>query len=238
MISSTADPRAGLRRYGYSFVPGALFIVDPTLSAEMKELTKEWENLPPDPYVPLPRTRFRRYSRYLFDPKTSELSHKPNEIYIQRREFNPLYGGLPRVFAPLTSAFVDGTFLRSLIRYNIDQLPLGDDAALDIHVHAVRIRAEGGSVGEPSPEGTHRDGFAFVTVHMFRFFNAVGGHSAVEDSSHSVKTNVRLESPLDTLFIDDRILLHKTSAISQNDISSGPAVRDVLLMSIDYAATI
>ncbi|AGZ39729.1 2OG-Fe dioxygenase family protein [Actinoplanes friuliensis] len=231
MISVPLPLTAELDQRGYCLLRGGDFILDAADRAQFAQLTAAWNDLPIDPYLAEPnRYRFRRHARYKFTG--GELVRQPDGPYFQSKKDNKLFGGAERVFAPVGREAGDNPFLLGLLSYNIAQLP-GSADGWDVNIHLVRIVGSQDVVGEPVPEGVHRDGFAYVSMHLMKRENVVGGETEVqtEDGTHLMKGV--LQTPLDSLYLDDRALLHYTSPISP--ASAEPAHRDMLLVSYNQA---
>ncbi|BCJ51696.1 hypothetical protein Asp14428_31710 [Actinoplanes sp. NBRC 14428] len=229
MISARHLISTDLAERGFCLLRGPELVLGPGERAALSELAAAWDDLPADPYLAEPhRYRFRRHARYRF--AGGELVRQPDGPYYQSAEDNRLFGGTERTFAPVTPEAGSNPFLAELLRFNIGQLP-ASATGWDVNIHLVRIVGSRDVVGEPVPEGVHRDGFAYVSMHLMKRENVVGGETEVrgEDGSHLLKGV--LEQPLDSLYLDDRALLHYTSPISPADAE--PAHRDMLLVSYD-----
>jgi hypothetical protein len=227
VISAQHSVTADLAERGYCLLRGPDFVFDPAAAAMLARLAEAWNDLPADPYLRDPhKYRFRRHARYSY--AGGELVRRPDGPYYQSREDNKLFGGAERTFAPVGPAAGANPFLLGLLRFNIAQLPAEADG-WDVNVHLVRIVGSQDVVGEPVPEGVHRDGFAYVSMHLMKRENVVGGETEVqaEDGTHLMKGVLR--TPLDSLYLDDRALLHYTSPISP--AGTEPAHRDMLLVS-------
>ena len=231
MISAQHPVSTDLAERGFCLLRGPEFRLGPDARAALTRLAQAWNDLPADPYLTEPhRYRYRRHARYRY--AGGELTRQPDGPYFQSAKDNRLFGGAERTFAPVTPETGADPFLLELLRFNIGQLP-PSDTGWDVNIHLVRIVGSREVVGEPVPEGVHRDGFAYVSMHLMKRENVVGGETEVrtEDGTHLVKGVLR--SPLDSLYLDDRALLHYTSPISPE--SSEPAHRDMLLVSYDQA---
>ncbi|MEV4639435.1 2OG-Fe dioxygenase family protein [Actinoplanes sp. NPDC049548] len=229
MISARPSITTDLAERGYCLLRGRDLRLGPGHPAALAELAAAWDDLPADPYLAEPhRYRFRRHARYRC--AGGEITRLPDGPYYQSEKDNRLFGGTDRTFAPVTPRAGENPFLLELLRFNIAQLPPAG-AGWDVNIHLVRIVGSRDVVGEPVPEGVHRDGFAYVSMHLMKRENVVGGETEVraEDGTHLLKGV--LEHPLDSLYLDDRALLHYTSPISPAD--DEPAHRDMLLVSYD-----
>ncbi|NDJ60837.1 MAG: 2OG-Fe dioxygenase family protein [Chloroflexi bacterium] len=235
-ITTTHPIENDLRGQRYSFVPRNALYISQDLAAAWEQLQTDWEALPPDDYLPDGGSyRFRRYGRVYFLPATGELLPLPHADYFQSRDINQVTGGIIRKFAPLLPESFDNSFLQTLIRFNFRHYPI-DDAAMQtqpwqVDIHQVRIVAEPGQAGEPTPEGIHRDGAEFVTVHLAELANATGGQVTIYDNDRQPLYDLTLQASMDTyLFLDPQVL-HSVTPIQSAD-GARPGVRSIL--TFDY----
>ena len=227
MISAQHSVTAALAERGYCLLRGPDFVFDRSAAAMLARLAEAWNDLPADPYLRDPhRYRFRRHARYRYSDGT--LIRQPDGPYFQSRKDNKLFGGEERVFAPVSAEAGANPFLLELLRFNIAQLPPAV-TGWDVNIHLVRIVGSQDVVGEPVPEGVHRDGFAYVSMHLMKRENVVGGETEVQTEDGTNLLKGVLQTPLDSLYLDDRALLHYTSPISP--AGAEPAHRDMLLVS-------
>ena len=114
------------------------------------------------------------------------------------------------------------------------QFPLGAQMAQcdwEVQVHLIRVTAGLGEQGQPTPEGIHRDGAAFVTVHLAELVNAAGGNVFIYDDQRNHLDTFRLEQALDAYLFNDATLGHAAAPITPlNPLHS--AVRSIL--TFDY----
>lgn len=227
VISAQHSVTADLAERGYCLLRGPDFVFDPADAAMLGRLAEAWDDLPADPYMRDPsRYRFRRHARYRYGD--GALIRQPDGPYFQSRKDNKLFGGEERVFAPVSAEAGANAFLLELLRFNIAQLPVAA-TGWDVNIHLVRIVGSREVVGEPVPEGVHRDGFAYVSMHLMKRENVVGGETEVQTEDGTNLLKGVLQAPLDSLYLDDRALLHYTSPISP--AGTEPAHRDMLLVS-------
>ncbi len=196
------------------------------------EFSGAWDGLPLDQYMSDGgRYRGRRFGVYEASPDgVRRLSHQP---HYQSRKYNALHGGLQRWYAPITVQVDDGPILRSLIEAGLAICKgLGSAEASPrlwrIEVHQFRIEAVVGHPGEPTPEGMHRDGVAFVMTLLIARSNVRGG--VVSDLHRTALAEVSLKQPLDCLLLDDRRVMHAVTPIEPED-PNRPAYRDVLVLT-------
>ena len=93
------------------------------------------------------------------------------------------------------------------------------------------MTASAGLEGRPTPEGIHRDGAEFVTVHLAELVNAGGGEISIYDDDKTLLTTFRLEQVMDSYMFHDAKLWHQASPISPENLAH-PAIRSIL--TFDY----
>ena len=235
-IESTKDIRGEIEQCGYSVLRADDLRISDELRQSWLSLTIDYADLPADEYLPGgARYRFRRYGRFRFSPSDGALSRLPHEDYFPSAEINRVTGGIIRKFAPLLDTTFSNCFLHELIRFDFAQFPIEDAAQLredwEVHAHLIRVTADRSEQGHPTPEGIHRDGAYFVTVHLAELVNARGGAVSIYDDDRRLLTTFRLENVLDSYLFDDRMLWHAAEAIFPAAPEHG-AIRSIL--TFDY----
>jgi hypothetical protein len=233
-ISSTVDIAGDIMRTGFSIVDGAGLRVPEAVHGAVETFVASYDDLPLDPYLPDGgRYRYRRHTRYAYDTGTGELTVTENPGYYQTRENNPFAGGQLRKYAELDETIQYNPFLCALIAFNVDQLPRKHVERWAVQAHCVRIVASDGVLGKPTPEGVHRDGCTFISLHMVNRHNVKGGVTAVYTPAGEPITEKVFTKRLDSLFGEDVRIRHGVGDVAVADPASGPGTRDVLLMSYD-----
>lgn len=233
-LSSPADITGDLERTGFSMVPGTDMTVPEALQDSLKTLVASYDDLPVDPYLPDGgRYRYRRHTRYTYHPATGELLVADNPGYFQTLENNPFAGGEWRKYEELVDEVRAGAFMHALIDFNIGLLPLSGVERWAVQAHCVRIVARDGTLGRPTPEGVHRDGCTYVSLHMINRHNIAGGRTSVYTPEHELITEKVFTEPLDSFFGDDPRVRHGVGDVSVADPALGDGTRDMLLMSYD-----
>ena len=230
-ITSARKIKAEIAAAGYSLArAGELRIPDELWQAWLS-LSIDYSDLPADEYLPGGgRYLFRRYGRLAFSPASGALTRLPYEDYFQSAEINPVTGGYLRKFAPLLDSTFENEFLRELIRFDFRQFPLAEtmiDGDWEVHAHLIRVKADKEEQGQPTPEGVHRDGAEFVTVHLAELVNAGGGDVSIYDDDRNLLTAFRLEQVMDSYLFHDADLWHAAEPIRPVDPSHG-AIRSIL----------
>ncbi|MFF8923416.1 2OG-Fe dioxygenase family protein [Streptomyces koyangensis] len=194
--------------------------------------SENWEVLQRDPYMADGGTyRYRRYGQFELEMESGDLIQLPHGPYRQEADVNKLHGGVDRVYEPLTATFVSGPVLRNLL-VSLAEIFTGVDGTKkwNIKVTPVRTTATKDQVGEPTPEGRHRDGVTFITSLMIGRSNVTGGESAVYTEDGELLVTTTLSEPGDILLGDDRRTLHAVTAVRPED-GGEPGHRDVLVMA-------
>jgi hypothetical protein len=214
---------------GYLLIKGPDMLAITDHSGDFAALAAQWDDLPADPYLTDDRPfRFRRHAQVVFDADTDDVTILPPASYLQASGVNALFGGVPRRFAPVEWAPTAKRLLTSLIRTSVTQVLVLPGRSL-INLHQVRIVGGPQHAGTPVPEGRHRDGFDFISIHLIRRDVDGGGETTLTaDSGYT--TTATLTEPMDAISVDDRRFTHDTTPI----VGNGRTVcRDVLLMSYE-----
>lgn len=194
-----------------------------------------WNDLAPDTaLLDGGRYRLRRYGRLRATLDGPAVTFAPLAHAAFRQDTNPLYRGRPRLFEPIRPEVLDDPVLRHLVGFDVAVAealrPLGD---WEVGLHQVRIVAQGGDVGLPTPEGRHRDGHLFVGMHMLARRDCVGGESIVELAGGQ-EERFLLSECLDTVIVEDAAVWHEVTPIRAAP-GAGQGVRDMLLVDLNPA---
>ena len=234
-IRTDRNIKVEIARTGYSLARTDELRIPDELQQAWLSLLIDYSDLPADEYLPGGAAyRYRRYGRFSFSPDSGQLKRLPHEDYFQSADVNRVTGGYIRKFAPLLDGIFANPFLQTLIRFDFAQFPL--EAAQtsgdwEVHVHLIRVTAAAGQPGHPTPEGIHRDGAAFVTVHLAELVNASGGDVSIYDDDRNLLTSFRLRQVMDSYLFNDAVLWHAAAPIQPVDPAHA-AIRSIL--TFDY----
>ncbi|MFI5617200.1 2OG-Fe dioxygenase family protein [Streptomyces sp. NPDC051567] len=234
-LSTEVDVTDDIVRRGFSLVDGPQLHVPDQLVDSLGEFVASYEDLPADPFLPDGgRYRYRRHSRYLFDAATRHLEVIENPGYFQTAENNPFAGGVMRTYEELAGHIVRSPFLAALIAFNCDRLPPQETTTRwEVQAHCVRIVARQNALGRPTPEGVHRDGYPFISLHMINRYNIGRTGTSVYDADENFLTRKVFSARLDSLYGEDHRIRHGVEDVEQADPRLGDGTRDMLLMSYD-----
>lgn len=241
-ISTRHPIRDDIHHHGYSLVQAQDMLMSEELRAQWQHLLTEYSALPRDNYLPDNGLyRYRRYDSFYYHPQKNDLLRLPHQDYFQSTDINQVTGGIVRKFAPLTDETAGNPFLHALIRFDFAHFPLASpdwfQHTWQVDVHQIYVVAPAGAEGHPTPEGVHRDGAEFVTVHLAVLDNATGGEVSIYDDDKKHLDSFTLESVLDSYLFNDAILWHGVKPIQSCD-GIAPAQRGILTFDFHYKPTL
>jgi hypothetical protein len=236
-IGIDQDVRRALADRGFAWIPRAAWSLGPSLEPDWQRLTEDWDHLELDRYLQGGgKFRLRRYGRYSWSPADDALAALPYEPYFQPEDENAYAGGIVREFAPLLPGTVDNPFLHALVRTIFEWLPVAaarQGKTWEVRVHQIRIVASPERPGLPAPEGVHQDGTDFLTLHLVRRRNIVGGESTIYDLDRKPLHQGTLREALDSLILEDPRVLHGVTPVHSAD-GRTPGTRDLLGLDFIY----
>lgn len=193
-----------------------------------------WDDLALDEYMADGgRYRRRRYACFAMTGVVAE--REPHQPHFQTVAYNRLNGGVERWFAPVSDAVGASPLLARLLALLSATFATAAgvstaDAAWHVEMHQFRIEARPGELGRPTPEGTHRDGVDWVAVTLVGRTNVHGGVTSVSSPAREPLGAFTLDTPLDTVTLDDRRVYHGVTPVEPEDPSQ-PSWRDVLVLT-------
>ncbi|MGH6846549.1 MAG: 2OG-Fe dioxygenase family protein [Methylocella sp.] len=208
-----------IRSAGFGFAPAEQFraLLTPAALAEWPSFAASWEDLGIDTYM-ADGGRYRRRRFAAFAVSAEGVTRKAHQPHYQSRDYNLLNGGIERWFEPVTEAVASHPVTLGLLaagRKVFDALTLAPDRAQAWHVelHQFRIEACSGQIGEPTPEGLHRDGVDWVLVVLVNRTNVECGVTSIYGLDRRRLGDFTLADPLDAVFLQDNRVFHGVTAI-------------------------
>lgn len=231
--AAIADWAERVRSSDFHFVPARQMqaALGPAARDGWERFAASWDTLELDTYMADGgRYRRRRYATLSAAAGAeSPLIAEPHQPHYQSLDYNRLNGGIARHFAPIDSRVLDGAPMQAALGVGLGLFRLlHPGRAAHVEVHQFRIEARADALGQPTPEGAHRDGVDFVLVMLVRRHNIVSGTTEIFDTSGRRRDSFTLAEPADTALVDDHRALHGVTAIAPED-PSRPAWRDVLV---------
>ena len=190
--------------------------------------------MPPDPHLfDGEGERQRRYGRLLIDPVEKEMSLFAHDSFYQDKKFDVLYGDIHRNFPSITANEYSNNFFQKLIIESYLSLPLAPNLKMEpfeVSVHMLRIQATPNSMtGRPAPEGIHRDGYHFGSIHLMRREILEGARNNIYDLNKKMLDHCFLLEPMDSIYFDDQAIYHGVSPFSQTHPEK-IGTRDILIL--------
>jgi hypothetical protein len=147
---------------------------------------------------------------------------------LQPESYNALHGGIVRWFAPISADVAGADVVQGLLR-GLGRVcdRLRGPTPWYVEAHQFRIDTTGG-IGQPTPEGAHRDGVDVVVVMVVDRQHVIGGETRVFAQQGTSGVRFTLREPWTALILDDERVVHETTAIRPDD---GPGHRDTLVLT-------
>jgi hypothetical protein len=188
------------------------------------ELLDSYDDLPVDEYMGN-GTRFKRFSQYRLAWRDGAWSFEllPHRDYTTYKKFNPVAGGIRRVYQPVKADFT------GLIAAGADGFPLDRSEDWQINVHQNRSRAAAGRPGPLTPEGVHRDGHEFVMIAVLRRVNVAGAQTRLWRDGEDAPFWTGILDAGQAVLLDDRAIAHDVTDVESAD--GGPAHRDIVIVA-------
>ncbi|MBE9257140.1 MULTISPECIES: 2OG-Fe dioxygenase family protein [Dolichospermum] len=183
-----------------------------------------FENLPIDPYVK-GEYRSRRLSR--FKVSGDKLVKLPHGYLLQSREYNPLLGGVKREFAELDDALIELDIFKKLVLAFCDSCKLYSPAEVD--VHQIRTTCSPTNLGNPAPEGIHKDGGDFIGIFSAGRDNIQGGETHLYAAKKEKPVFNKVLQPGEIILVNEDQFFHFTTPIKPQVLGLGS--RDVFVIN-------
>jgi len=233
--TATRALQSAIAREGFAFVHAAVMresLASFGSLADWPSFSESWHDLALDSYMADGgRYRRRRHAVYAAT-RDGDITRQPHQAHYQAVDYNPLNGGVPRWFEPITPDIGSGPSLHTILRFC--SAVFGGLApatrAWRIEVHQFRIEARAGEDGRPTPEGLHRDGVDYVLVLLVNRRNIASGTTSIHALDGSPLGSFTLTQPLDAALLEDARVAHGVTPVAPVDPAS-PAYRDVLVVT-------
>jgi hypothetical protein len=199
--------------------------------SDWTSVVNSWDQLELDTYLG-EQGRFRKRRYAVYDLTGTSIAREPHQPHHQKAEYNPLFGGIERCFAPVVPGVGEGPTLQTVLSLCRTIFGALAPAVLRWHVevHQFRIEARAGELGYPTPEGIHRDGVDYVLVLLVRRCNIASGSTTVHGEGGHELGSFTLTDPFDAALIDDTRVAHGVTPVTPID-PGRPAYRDVLVVT-------
>ncbi|RCJ38380.1 hypothetical protein A6770_13620 [Nostoc minutum NIES-26] len=183
-----------------------------------------FNNLPVDPYIK-GDYRLRRLSRFIVSG--DRVIKLPHGYLFQPKEYNPLVGDIKREFTELDDGLVELDIFKHLVLAFSDSCKLHPEA--EIGAHQIRTTCSPDNMGNPAPEGIHRDGTDFIGIFSVDRENIQGGETHLYTAKKEKPVFSKILNPGELLLVNDHDFLHFTTPIKPEIEAQG--TRDVFVLT-------
>jgi hypothetical protein len=200
------------------------YILERLNALDMAKLIPFFADLPIDPYLE-GNYRFRRLSHFrISDHRLVQL---PHTAMFQSKTYNSLLGNVVREYADLDPELINLPDFQALI-LEFFEFCQRCSTSNEVGVHQIRITADQG-VGNPAPEGIHRDGVDIIGIICVNRDGVAGGETHLYESKDRSPVFTKVLNPGELLVVNDHQLFHFTTPIQAR--SPGAGVRDVFVFT-------
>jgi hypothetical protein len=220
---------------GFAFVQGETMrdLVSHVASlGDWEAFAASWNALEPDTYLAATgRFRRRRHATYSAE-RFGRVEQRPHQAHFQARTYNSLQGDIQRWFEPVLPEIAVGATMQAILGFCRDFFGgLSPDVPhWHIEVHQFRIEATAGAAGEPTPEGSHRDGVDYVLVLLVDRENIASGTTTIHAPDGTALGEFTLARPFDSALIHDPRVFHGVTPVTPLDPAKA-SHRDVLVVT-------
>lgn len=212
----------------------ASYVLEMLTAIRIDELKHSFADLPEDPYLE-GNYRFRRLSHFkvIGEPHThstaaERLVKLPHRRLFQSKQYNPLLGDVVREYAELDNGLIQLDDFQRLI-WEFFQFCQLCSTSNEIAVHQIRTMASSQKLGNPAPEGIHRDGVDIVGIFSVDRHGIDGGETHLYKTKDDQPVFSKVLKPGEFLVFRDDQYFHYTSPVSATTLETG--TRDVFVLT-------
>ena len=192
---------------------------------DLNRLIYFFDNLSSDSYLK-EKYRFRRLSRFqIVDDKILKL---PHNYLFQSKDYNPILGDVIREYPEIEDGLIQLKGFQKIIWEFYEYCKLCS-IHNEIAVHQIRTTTSAQQIGQPAPEGIHRDGVDLVGIFCVNRNHIEGGITSLYKSKNESPVLSKILNPGEFLIFNDNHFFHYTSAITAMNSQKG--IRDVFVLT-------
>lgn len=194
-------------------------------SVNLAKIEKFFNRLPADPYLE-GNYRFRRLSN--FKVSSNSLVKLPHDRLFQSKNYNPLLGDVVREFEELDEQMLEVEDFKNMVFEFFAYCQVCSTYS-ELGVHQIRTTTSAQKIGNPAPEGIHRDGVDLVGIFCVNRENIEGGETCLYRDKNSSPVFKKILNPGELLVFSDRHFYHYTAPIKPSGDRQG--IRDVFVIT-------
>lgn len=233
MTLPSEDAAADLSKGGFAFLDSATSRAWLARSGDLSDwqaLQASWEGMAQDSYM-ADGGRYRRRRYAVFQADAQGIRRQAHQPHYQTLDYNRLNGGVARWFEPMPASIAAGSSFQAILTACHTLFGgLAPQRTWHIETHQFRIEARPDEAGQPTPEGSHRDGVDYVLVLMIRRENIAKGVTTIHGPDGANLGSFTLEHAFEAALVDDHRVFHGVTAVEPID-PARPAFRDVLVVT-------
>jgi hypothetical protein len=202
----------------------ASYVLEMLNTIQVEHFVPSFDRLPADPYLK-GNYRFRRLSHFRISG--DRLIALPHRRFFQSKAYNPLLGDFVREYEELKDELIQQQDFQTIIWefFQYCQLCSGSN---EVAVHQIRTTASSQKVGNPAPEGIHRDGVDLVGIFSVHRQGVNGAETHLYQSKPGKPVFSKILHPGEFLIFRDDQYFHYTSPIRT---TKDTGVRDVFVLT-------
>lgn len=233
MTKPSQDAIADLRAAGFAFLDSTsarAWIGRQADLSDWEAFAASWDGMPRDTYM-ADGGRYRRRRHAVFAAGVSGIARQAHQPHFQTLDYNKLNGGTVRWFEPVPASIAAGPSFRAVLAACHELFgTLSPGQNWKVETHQFRIEARAGEAGQPTPEGSHRDGVDYALVLLIHRENVVSGVTTIHAPDGGDLGSFTLSQPFEAALVDDHRVFHGVTAVEPIDFAK-PAFRDVLVVT-------
>jgi hypothetical protein len=204
------------------------YVLERLNSLDAVQFTPFFDDLPRDHYLQ-GDYRFRRFSH--FHVADGRLIQLPHTAFLQSKNYNRLLGNVTREYLELDDELIALEAFQMLV-LEFFEFCRRCSTSNEIGVHQIRITADR-TMGNPAPEGIHRDGVDLVGIACINRQQIEGGETHLYRSKNQTPDRnpafTKILEPGELLVVDDRQFFHFTTPVKAQSLQGG--FRDVFVFT-------
>lgn len=204
----------------------ASYVLEMLTGIQVDAFKRSFAHLPEDPYLE-GHYRFRRLSH--FKVVGDRLIKLPHRRMFQSKQHNPLLGDVVREYSELEDDLIQLEDFQRLI-WEFFQFCQLCSTSQEIAVHQIRTTASPQKLGNPAPEGIHRDGVDVVGIFSVDRNRIGGGETHLYQAKNAEQPVFSKQlNPGEFLVFRDAQYYHYTSPVNVLTVEQG--TRDVFVLT-------
>lgn len=203
----------------------ASYVLEMVQAVNLEKIQPFFDHLPADPYL-AGNYRFRRLSH--FQVADHRLIKLPHRRLFQSKDYNPILGDVAREYAELDDQLIESEDFQKIVWefFQFCQLCTHHN---EVAVHQIRTTASSQQLGNPAPEGIHRDGVDLVGIFSVNRVGVEGAETHLYTDKKDAPVFTKILNPGEFLVFRDNQYFHFTSPIRTLELEQG--VRDVFVFT-------